>query len=175
MGVAYRKTCKGVALSRVSLLDKQRYNLEIFMKLGFPRSIIGVTWLILSVTSSSARSPTGHKSQWLQRLISQLQMEPMRSPPAKIVHYRHAGKSYYYLPPQCCDQFSTLYNSQGRVVCAPDGGYSGKGDGKCPPFVYDLLQACNRGQVIWQDPRQEAMPSEGEAESSRGGRLSSGH
>jgi hypothetical protein len=131
------------------------------MRSGFPRPIIGVTLLIASIASVSAQPPTASRPKWLHHLISRLQAEPVRNPPATIVYYRHAGQPYYYLPPQCCDQFSTLYNGRGKVVCAPDGGHSGKGDGKCPPFVYKMLQARNLGRVIWKDRRNEAMPSEG--------------
>jgi len=35
----------------------------------------------------------------------------------------------------CCDIPSVLYDTAGTVVCAPDGGFIGRGDGRCPDFI----------------------------------------
>jgi len=92
--------------------------------------------------------------KWLQRLITRLQSEPARNPPAKIVRYTNASRSYYYVPPAAGDQFITLYNSAGREICAPDGGITGNGDGKCPSFVRKMLFSRDPGKVVWQDTRE---------------------
>ena len=94
------------------------------------------------------------QAKWLQRLITRLQSEPVRNPPAKILRYTYARKSYYYVPPAAGDQFSALYNAGGRVICAPDGGITGMGDGKCPSFVRQMLFSRAAGKVVWQDTRE---------------------
>jgi hypothetical protein len=58
----------------------------------------------------------------------------------------------YYLPPRCCDIFGNLYDSQGQIICHPDGGIAGHGDGRCPDF---LNQRTNE-TVIWRDTRKAA-------------------
>ncbi len=92
--------------------------------------------------------------KWLQSLITRLQSEPVRNPPAKIIRYTQARRSYYYVPPAAGDQFSSLYNSTGKEICAPDGGLTGTGDGKCPSFVRKMLSSHEPEKVIWQDARE---------------------
>lgn len=108
--------------------------------------------LLLVSMPTYAQSPMQPK--WRQRLITQLQSEPVRNPPAKIVRYTNARRSYYYVPPAAGDQFSVLYNSVGRKICAPDGGITGNGDGKCPSFVRKMLFSRDAGKVVWQDTRE---------------------
>ena len=52
----------------------------------------------------------------------------------KIYQYEYNGAIVYYFVPPCCDRFSSLLNSKGETLCLPDGGITGKGDGKCPDF-----------------------------------------
>jgi hypothetical protein len=42
------------------------------------------------------------------------------------------GQTYYYTTSPCCDLLNPLYDAQGKFVCAPDGGFTGRGDGRCP-------------------------------------------
>ena len=108
--------------------------------------------LLLSSLPTHAQSPMQPK--WIQRLITRLQSEPLRNPPAKILRYTNAHRSYYYVPPAAGDQFSSLYNSVGKEICAPDGGITGMGDGKCPSFVRKMLSSRDPGKVVWQDSRE---------------------
>ncbi len=55
----------------------------------------------------------------------------------------------YYTPPVCCDQFSTLYDAQGKILGHPDGGITGKGDGKAPDFMTERKNE----KLIWKDDR----------------------
>lgn len=102
--------------------------------------------LLLSnpVIADSAPNP-----EWLGGLIAKFQSEPVGNPGQEIWQFEYKGQTVYYVPPQCCDQFSTLYDAEGRVIGAPDGGYSGQGDGK----VLDFYQERKNEQLIWRDPR----------------------
>ena len=108
--------------------------------------------LVLFSLYAHAQHPTQPK--WVQRLITRLQSEPVRNPPAKIIRYASAGRSYYYVPPAAGDQFSSLYDSAGKQICAPDGGVTGGGDGKCPSFVQKMLFSRDSGKIVWQDTRE---------------------
>ena len=108
--------------------------------------------LVLFSLYAHAQHPTQPK--WVQRLITRLQSEPVRNPPAKIIRYTNARRSYYYVPPAAGDQFSALYNSAGKQICAPDGGITGGGDGKCPSFVRKMLFSRDPGKIVWQDTRE---------------------
>ena len=55
----------------------------------------------------------------------------------EIWQYEYEGKTVFYLPfarTHCCDALSMVYDSQGTVICMPEGGITGKGDGRCPDF-----------------------------------------
>ena len=66
---------------------------------------------------------------WLVDLITS------DEPPACIQRYTYHDEVVFYTPiPGCCDRMSTLYDRCGTILCAPDGGYTGKGDGRCPDF-----------------------------------------
>lgn len=47
------------------------------------------------------------------------------------------ARPVYLVISPCCDHFNYLYDSEGRSICAPTGGYGGAGDGLCPLWVYD--------------------------------------
>ena len=57
------------------------------------------------------------------------------------------GKIYYYLSGEDggYDRFNLLYDDNCNVVCAPDGGLSGRGDGNCPCFVNGVQK-----ELIWE-------------------------
>jgi hypothetical protein len=66
---------------------------------------------------------------WMLDLITS------NEPPACIQRYTYHDQVVFYTPiPGCCDRTSTLYDRCGTILCAPDGGYTGKGDGRCPDF-----------------------------------------
>jgi hypothetical protein len=44
---------------------------------------------------------------------------------------------------------SVVYRSDGAVMCQPDGGLAGNGDGRCPDFFVERRNE----RIIWRDPR----------------------
>jgi hypothetical protein len=82
-------------------------------------------------------------------LIHELETQPVANPPAYLASYDYAGQVVYYVPPRCCDIFGNLYDAAGQVICHPDGGLAGRGDGRCPDF---LSQRTNE-IILWRDPR----------------------
>lgn len=109
--------------------------------------------LMVSSLALGALAPTALASPaappWLQRLIGQLKAQPPGNPPQTVWRYRYRGQVVYYLPPQCCDQMSTLFDAEGRVIAAPDGGLTGRGDGRAGDF-HELRR---EGLLLWRDPR----------------------
>ncbi len=86
---------------------------------------------------------------WLKALIDELKAEPVANPPAQMIQFTYHGATVYYLPPRCCDIMSILYDADGNVLCSPDGGLTGKGDGRCPDFIETIKDEV----VIWRDNR----------------------
>lgn len=82
-------------------------------------------------------------------VIDQIKSEAVRNPPAKIYESVYKKAKFYYIPPYCCDVYGTLLDEDCNVVCHPDGGLTGKGDGYCPEFVKEL----NHYELFWEDDR----------------------
>lgn len=104
---------------------------------------------VLSLLLAGCRgSPSEVSPLWLFRLIGQQMSEPVANPPAYIARLEYETGVFYYLPPRCCDIWSDLYDVEGALVCHPEGGLTGGGDGNCPELG-ELLSV----EVIWRDPR----------------------
>lgn len=87
--------------------------------------------------------------EWLIDLVDQMEGQPPANPPAFIAKYEYQGMDVYYLPPSCCDVPSALFDEEGTVLCSPDGGLSGHGDGRCP----DFFETRQNQRTVWQDSR----------------------
>lgn len=87
---------------------------------------------------------------FVAQLIEQYEAGPKSNPPGSIWRYHYKGLVVFYVPPSCCDVPSELYGSDGHVICSPDGGITGAGDGKCP----DFFEQRTDGLRVWSDARQ---------------------
>lgn len=87
--------------------------------------LIGILSTIFSVTIATAddRLP-----QWLENNI----LSDTENPPLGIWQISHHNQIAFYIISPCCDQYNYLYDINGTPLCAPSGGISGAGDGKCP-------------------------------------------
>lgn len=81
--------------------------------------------------------------------IEMLKTAAIQNPPAAVWKWNVDGKNYYYITSGCCDQYNYLNDENCEVVCAPDGGFTGNGDGKCPDFNNDISKT-----LVWEDPRK---------------------
>ncbi len=90
--------------------------------------------------------------QWLNIKINDFLNQPPKNPPIKITMWDYNAKIVYYIPPYCCDIMSELYDQYGNLICSPDGGFAGQGDGKCSDFFSNR----KNGKTVWQDTRPRA-------------------
>ncbi|HEX8326873.1 MAG TPA: hypothetical protein VF629_04985 [Hymenobacter sp.] len=96
-----------------------------------------------------AESDTTLRPQWLKARIASVLAERKRNPITRILRYDYGGQAVYYISAPCCDQYSNVYDTKGKLICQPDGGITGKGDGKCPDFD----KTKTNEKLVWQDPR----------------------
>ena len=96
-----------------------------------------------------AVSETMARPQWLKARIAAVLSERKRNPITRILRYDYGGQVVYYQSAPCCDQFSQVFDTNGKLICQPDGGITGKGDGKCPDFEKNKFNE----KLVWQDPR----------------------
>jgi hypothetical protein len=88
---------------------------------------------------------------FVKELIAGIEAAPAANSPGAIWQYRYGERTVYYLPPSCCDVPSALFDADGELICGPDGGFTGKGDGRCP----DFFDRRSKERKIWDDPRVE--------------------
>ena len=103
--------------------------------------------LLAGPVACAAKPPA--TAAWLDQLVARFTAEPVANPPHRILRYRYQGQTVYYVPPSCCDQPSILYDESGKRLCEPDGGMTGRGDGRCADFHGRRSDE----SVFWSDPR----------------------
>ena len=91
----------------------------------------------------------GNDPSWIRDTIQAIMSRPVTSPAESIYRNKYDGQIVYFRPQICCDIFSVLYDYDGNVICHPDGGIAGMGDGRCP----DYIDYRRTEELVWQDPR----------------------
>ena len=91
--------------------------------------------LLAACTSHSAKdSPSGpspYAPEWVKDQIAGFESGATENRVfGKVVF---DGASLYLIDSPCCDLYNYLYTVEGKVFCAPTGGFAGGGDRKCPP------------------------------------------
>lgn len=102
-----------------------------------------------AVPARDMRLDSTARPLWLRNRIQRILATRKRNPIIRITRYQYDGAAVYYESAPCCDQQSTLYTLDGKVLCHPEGGITGKGDGRCSNFS---TRRTNE-QLVWQDPR----------------------
>jgi hypothetical protein len=85
----------------------------------------------------------------VQQKIGEIKAQPKWNPPAEINEYEYNGQRVFLVTANCCDQFITLMDNKCNYICAPSGGITGSGDGKCK----DFSQKAKHIRLIWRDER----------------------
>ena len=116
--------------------------------------------MALLFTTACRQNPTKTNTQtvtiyqdnppaWLTQKIAVFQADRPANPPIKIYQYTYRGQSVYYETSRCCDIPGQVFSVEGQQLCQPDGGYTGKGDGKCT----DFFETRTNETLIWEDTR----------------------
>jgi hypothetical protein len=123
------------------------------MRKPFLLPIASLLLVAFQCCKNDAASPAGSCPDGAKALatkIAALQAKPKGNPAYTIWAYTWNGQRVYLASEEtCCDQFTTLYDECFTPLCAPSGGLSGQGDGRCPDFYQ---QATNQ-QLVWRDSR----------------------
>ncbi len=111
-----------------------------------------ILYLLLTLLFFNCNKEEGSEKipDCITQKIAVIQKEEVRNPPAKVYRYTFEGKTVYFFPQYCCDFFSELYDDECTLICAPDGGIIGMGDGKCSGFFAE-----RRNEILaWEDDRK---------------------
>ncbi len=93
-----------------------------------------------SLYANVAKLPTCMKNK-----IDSFKLKEAHEKPQRVVEYTYKGKKVYYVVMPCCDFFNEVYDDKCNFLGAPDGGFTGKGDGKIPDF---FTEAKNE-KLVW--------------------------
>lgn len=77
--------------------------------------------------------------------IDSMATNPNAGTPESITCYNYRGQIVYYMKAPCCDKYNIAFDSNCNVLGYPDGGITGKGDGKMPDFFKEVKD----GKVVW--------------------------
>ena len=77
--------------------------------------------------------------------IDSFKLKEAHEKPQRVIEYAYKGKKVYYVVMPCCDFFNEVYDEQCNFLGAPDGGFTGKGDGKIP----DFFEAAKSEKLVW--------------------------
>ena len=116
---------------------------------GWGSRVLFLTLLLGGCTSPAAEVDA---PEWVQAMVVEIASEPVTNPPTRIYRYTYQNVDVYYRPQRCCDIPSILWNAEGEILCAPDGGVTGDGDGQCPDFADERSDE----EMVWSDSRDGA-------------------
>lgn len=66
-----------------------------------------------------------------------------------VWQYEYDGMTVYYIPGAGCMRLGELLDINCKLICHPDGGFTGMGDGKCN----DFFKKRKNEKLIWKDER----------------------
>lgn len=79
------------------------------------------------------------------RLDSFKKLEPAQQLQS-LTEFTYKGQKVYYFEMPCCDFFNEVYDASCHLLGAPDGGFTGRGDGKLPGFAKEATDK----KLIWK-------------------------
>lgn len=85
----------------------------------------------------------------MQNKIDSFKLKEAHEKPQRVVEYMYKGKKVYFVVMPCCDFYNEVYDANCNYLGAPDGGFTGKGDGKIP----DFFEEAKNEKLIWGKPK----------------------
>lgn len=82
----------------------------------------------------------------IQNMIDSAKKQPPGTTITEIRRYVYNGARVYLVNAPCCDQFNPVYDSTCKLLFAPSGGITGKGDGSQP----DFFTRAKEDSLIWK-------------------------
>ena len=87
--------------------------------------------LLSGCSSSNARYVSPYSARWVKQQIRLYEMPTSDAVGQVTRKVIYAGGPAYFIASPCCDKYDYFYDSRGVILCAPSGGFTGRGDGSC--------------------------------------------
>jgi len=85
----------------------------------------------------------------IKNKIDSFKLKEAHEKPQRVIQYLYKGKKVFYVVMPCCDFFNEVYDDKCNYMGAPDGGFTGKGDGKIPDFFTEAKSE----KLVWGTPK----------------------
>ncbi len=85
----------------------------------------------------------------IKNKIESFKLKETHEKPQRVLEYMYKGKKVYYVVMPCCDFFNEVYDDKCNYLGAPDGGFTGRGDGKIPDFFTEAKSE----KLVWGTPK----------------------
>lgn len=102
---------------------------------------------VVAGTSDSIKNP--EVPTCILKIIDSIRHDHVWNPPAEIHEYEKDGNRLFAISADCCDRFTTVVDENCHYLCAPSGGFTGRGDGKC----VDFFAKAKHVRLVWKDER----------------------
>lgn len=86
----------------------------------------------------------------IQNKIDSIKNLPVANPPIEIDEYLYKERKAFVISARCCDFYTIAVDSSCNYICAPSGGFTGKGDRKCSDFTENAKFI----RLVWKDDRK---------------------
>jgi hypothetical protein len=97
-------------------------------------------------SAPSTRAEVSGLPEWLRIRLADYDAMPGSAAPRAVFELRWGDGVAYYVQAGCCDQLDPLIDARGVLLCHPSGGFTGRGDGKCP----QALPAAADRREVWR-------------------------
>lgn len=91
---------------------------------------------------------------WLKNIVTDLEKAPADNKDAEISQHTYYNRTVFFIRGRCCDIPSALYDCEGNKICEPDGGITGKGDGRCE----DFFEKREGNTLLWPRRQRKFAP-----------------
>ena len=85
----------------------------------------------------------------IKNKIDSFKLKEAHEKPQRVIQYVYKGKKVYYVVMSCCDFYNEVYDANCKFLGAPDGGFTGKGDGK----ISDFFEEAKSEKLVWGTPK----------------------
>ena len=100
--------------------------------------------LLVSCAANKKVKAVNEMPVCLETIINTMATEPNGSPQS-VTRYTYNKQTVYYMVSPCCDKYNVVYDSACNILGYPDGGLTGRGDGR----MVDFKDEAGDGKVIW--------------------------
>lgn len=101
---------------------------------------------LMACSANKIAKSTSEIPSCLEEKIKTMTADLNEGSPLSVTQYSYKDQTVYYMVSPCCDKFNVVYDSLCTILGYPDGGYTGRGDGKMSNFKNEAIN----GKVIWE-------------------------